>query len=157
MAEVVLVRWPEDGPEGFRLASSGVAVLYLVAGDADPPQPTTCLEDWVRIPGDDRDLDARVAALEMRAVAHQAPPRVDGQGRLHYRGELVALPEDEARLAAVLADRFGSAVPDELLAAQSGITDRSLRHPVTQLRTRLRDVNLAVDRIRGRGYMLRGK
>jgi hypothetical protein len=157
MAEVVLVRWPEDGPEGLRLASGGVAVLYLVAGDADPPRPTTCLEDWVRIPGDDRDLDARVAALELRAAAHQAPPRVDGQGRLHYRGELVALPEDEARLAAVLADRFGAAVPDALLAAESGLTGRPLRNPMTQLRSRLRDINLAVDRIRGRGYMLRGR
>ena len=66
-------------------------MLYLVGADDDPPMPTTCLEDWVRLPGDDRDLHARVAVLELRAAAHDAPPRVDDHGRLHYRGRLLAL------------------------------------------------------------------
>ncbi len=59
MAEVVIVRWPEEGAEGARLAEEGVAVLYLVGANDDPPMPMTCLEDWVRLPGDDRDLHAR--------------------------------------------------------------------------------------------------
>ena len=60
MAEVMLVRWPEDGDEGLRLARSGAAMLYLVAEGAEPPALPTCLEDFVRIPGDERDLRARV-------------------------------------------------------------------------------------------------
>jgi DNA-binding response OmpR family regulator len=159
MAEVVLVRWPEDGDEGLRLATAGVAVLYLLDGDEDPPRPTTCMEDWVRLPGDDRDLSARVAALELRALSHQSTPRVDERGRLHYRGELVPLPEDEARLAGVLAAHFGTLVPDELLAAEAGYRESpgSLRTPMTQLRSRLRLVGLAVRRIRRRGYVLQGR
>jgi DNA-binding response OmpR family regulator len=159
MAEVVLVRWPEDGDEGLRLAAAGVAVLYLLDRDADPPQPTTCMEDWVRLPGDDRDLGARVAALELRALAHQSAPSVDDRGRLHYRGELVPLPEDEARLAGILASHFGTLVPDEVLVAGAGGDESagSLRAPMAQLRSRLRHVGLAVRRIRRQGYVLQGR
>ena len=66
MAEVVAIRWPEEHEEAAHLVSAGVAVLYLVRADDDPPIPSGCLEDWVRIPGDDRDLHARLAALELR-------------------------------------------------------------------------------------------
>lgn len=158
MSEVMLVRWPEDGQEGARLAAGGVAVLYLVETDADPPAPKTCIEDWVRVPGDDRDLSARVAALEMRLLAHNAPPRVDDDGRLHYRGRLVSLTAAEARLADALIARFGEVVPDDLLtvvanegAPPSGL---SLRAQMAQLRSRVRDVGLAVQRSRHRGYRL---
>lgn len=64
---------PEGGGRRW-LRSSGVAVLYLIDGDDEPPTPTTCLEDWVRIPRDERDLRARVAALELRTLVHVAPP-----------------------------------------------------------------------------------
>lgn len=157
MAEVMLVRWPEEGDDGLRLAGAGVAVLYLVTGDEDPPTPTTCLEDWVRIPGDDRDLSARVAALELRAMVHQAPPRVDEQGRLHHRGKLLPLSPEEARVASVLVRHLDAVVADGELAEELADLDpgaASLRTLMTQLRARLRDVDLLVRRIRRRGYML---
>ncbi len=156
MAEVMIVRWPEEGDEGLRLAGAGVAVLYLVTGDENPPRPTTCLEDWVRIPGDDRDLSARVAALELRAVAHQAPPRVDEQGRLHYRGNTLSLPPDEARLAAALVRHLDAVVTDNDLSQELDEVDpgASLRTLMAQLRARLRHVDLLIRRIRRRGYML---
>ncbi len=155
MAEVMLVRWPEDAEDGARLADAGVAVLYLVDGDADPPTPTTCLEDWVRLPGDDRDVSARVAALERRAVAHYAPPRVDEHGLLHYRGDSIVLDDDQARLADVLAGHFGAVVPDSELAEQLTAQSASLRHEMTQLRSRLRPLSLSVSRARRQGYQLR--
>lgn len=160
MAEVMLVRWPEEGDDGSRLADLGVAVLYLITGDQDPPAPTTCLEDWVRIPGDDRDLSARIAALELRAVAHQAPPRVDDQGRFHYRGKVLPLTPEEARLVAVLTQRFDAVVADSELAeelADLSPDAASLRTLMTQLRARLRPVDLVVRRIRRRGYMLQAR
>jgi DNA-binding response OmpR family regulator len=161
MAEVVMVRWPDERAKAARLADAGVALLYLVTGDDDPPPVTNCLADWVRIPGGERDLDARLAALEQRATAHQAPPFVDASGCLHYRGELVHLLPLEARLAAVLTDHFGEVVtdealwdPDEVSSAEAG---RSLRTDVTHLRTRLRPVGLSVHRVRGRGYRLQSR
>jgi DNA-binding response OmpR family regulator len=159
MAEVVAVRWPEEAEEAARLALAGVAVLYLVGEDDDPPIPTGCLEDWVRIPGDDRDLRARLAALELRAALHHSPPFVDDDHRLHHRGSIVALTTKEARLAAALTARFGAEVVDsELLAALSdgpAMPTSSLRGEVGRLRSRLREVNLAIHRTR-HGYLMHG-
>lgn len=157
MAEVVLVRWPEEGAEGARLAKAGVPVLYLVTGNDPPPPTTTCLEDWQRTPGDDRDLRARVAALERRSEAHHAPPHVDNAGRLHYRGRLLQLPPEEARLAAVLAARIGATVPDRDLAVDGVTADAArvfVRRHMMQLRSRLRGLDLLVRRVPRQGYVL---
>jgi two-component system, OmpR family, response regulator len=157
MADVVMVRWPEERAKASRLEDAGVAVLYLVTGDDEAPPVTSCLADWVRIPGDERDLDARLAALERRATAHQASPFVDTAGCLHYRGEQVHLVPLEAHLAAVLSDHFGDLVPDEALGEHGDTgpeATRSLRTDMTRLRTRLRPLGLSVHRVRGRGYRL---
>jgi hypothetical protein len=160
LAEVVVVRWPDERAKAARLTGAGVAILYLVFGDDDPPELTSCLADWVRIPGGERDLDGRLAALERRASAHQAPPFVDASGCLHYRGAPVHLLPLEARLAAALTDHFGEVVADELLEDRGELGSgaaRSLRTAMTHLRTRLREVGLSVHRIRGRGYRLQGR
>jgi hypothetical protein len=154
MAEVMLVRWPEDGDEGLRLAGSGVAVLYLIDGDDDPPTPTSCLEDWVRLPGDERDLRARVAALELRSLEHSSPPRVDADGRLHYRGRVTLLPTDNIELARVLTERFGDVVPDGDLPASAR---PALRPTMTQLRAELRTIGLSLRRVRRTGYRLQAR
>jgi hypothetical protein len=155
MAEVMLIRWPEDGDDGIRLANAGLAVLYLIDGDDEPPTPTTCLEDWVRIPGDERDLRARVAALEFRSLAHLGPPRVDDDGRLHYLAKTIPLSPDEAHLARLLTARFGELVPDDDF--QDGPDHRTLRTRMTDLRARFREVGLSLSRVRRRGYILHGK
>ena len=157
MAEVVAIRWPEEREDAARLTAAGVAVLYLVDADDDPPVPTGCLEDWVRIPGDDRDLRARLAALELRAELHHAPPFVDDDDRLHYGGTVVALSPIEARLAAVLTARIGGTVSDESLleAVRNGgeMSAASLRVEMGRLRSRLRPLHLAIRRTR-HGYVL---
>jgi DNA-binding response OmpR family regulator len=152
MGEVMLIRWPEDGDDGIRLANAGLAVLYLIDGDDEPPTPTTCLEDWVRIPGDERDLRARVSALEFRSLSHLGPPRVDDDGRLHHLGKTIPLAPEEADLARLLTQRFGELVPDEDF--ESGAGERTLRTQMTDLRARLRGVELSVRRVRRRGYLL---
>lgn len=160
MTEVMIIRWPDGEEDGARLSRAGVAVLYLVGPDDDPPTLTTCLEDWIRTPGDDRDLSARVAALEVRAMTHNLPPRVDDDGRLHYRGRLLALRPAEARLAARLAAQFGQAVPDSTLEAvivdlvEQGRTPPALRTEISQLRSLLRPLDLVVRRVPRRGYVL---
>jgi DNA-binding response OmpR family regulator len=161
MAEVVMIRWPEERAKAARLAGAGVALLYLVTGDDDPPTLTNCLADWVRLPGGERDLDARLAALERRAATHQSPPFVDGHDCLHYRGEHVALTPPEARLATTLTGRFGEVVPDgdllELDVVDPADAARSIRTDMTHLRTRLRVVGLSVRRVRGRGYRIQSR
>jgi DNA-binding response OmpR family regulator len=154
MAEVMLVRWPEDASDGVELARSGVAVLYLVRDDADPPVPNGCLEDWIRIPGDESDLSARLAALERRVALHESAPRVDEDGWLHYHGRQLRLPVIEARVARTLIEHFESVVTDADLAPLVEGPSASLRASVAQLRLRLRPLNLAIRRIRRSGYVL---
>lgn len=160
MTEVMLIRWPEDAADGIRLARAGAAVLYLVGPDDDPPTPTTCLEDWMRTPGDDRDLSARVAALEARAASHNLPPRVDDEGRLHFKGQLLTLAPLDACLAHALATRFDQVVPDDDLVAvldeltDPGVAPTALRTQVAQLRAQLRPLDLVIRRVPRRGYRL---
>ena len=156
MADVILVRWPEEREDAARLVESGAAVLYLVDPDAEPPEPTSCLEDWVRMPGDDRDLRARVVALETRAASHRMPPTIDGAGRLRYHGKLLPLSAEESTLARVLAASFGAVVPDAELAAALGDV-AGLRNHMTQLRSRLRPADLQVNRVRRQGYALQDR
>jgi DNA-binding response OmpR family regulator len=158
LSDVVLVRWPAERAEGERLVAAGAAVLYLVDEGEAPPVVSTCLEDWVRSPREDEDLVARVAALERRLAAHDAPPGVDAAARLRYRGRVLPLPPAEAELARLLTERFGEAVADgELRAAlvesaSGGVP--SLRAHMSKLRALVREVGLSVQRVRRRGYRL---
>ena len=156
MAEVVVVRWPEEADQIRHLVDAGVPVLYLIDGEHDPPVITSCLEDWVRIPGEERDMRLRVAALEMRAVLHHAPPYVDDSGRMHHGGQTIPLTPVEARLATVLTDRLGSVVSDDQLldaVTESGVSSSSLKVEVGRLRSHLRGLHLTIRRSRN-GYVL---
>jgi DNA-binding response OmpR family regulator len=156
-ADVVVVRWPEEREAASQLAHAGAALLYLVAGDDDPPIPTSCLEDWVRVPGDERDLRARVAALELRAAAHTGPPWVADNGLLHYRGKSVHLSPVESGLAEALTAEFSEVVPDQVLierAATAAGTLGSLRAEIARLRSRVRPVDLSIRRVTNRGYRM---
>ena len=155
MAEVVLLQWPEDSVAGAVLARAGDPVLYLVEPDGEPPRSLTCLEDWVRTSADARDVSARRDALQLRALAHQTPPRIDAGRTLHYRGGRLVLDPTEALLAGELALRFGELVPDPELARIVPAGEPSLRHQMTRLRARLRTVDLQVSRIRRQGYVLK--
>ncbi len=157
MTDVVAVRWPDEREKAARLVTAGVPLLYIVQEEDDPPAPTGCLEDWVRIPGDDRDLQARLAALEFRATLHHGPPFVDDAGRLHHRGSVVSLTPTEARIARVLTARVGAVVSDqELLDVLRDGTQptTSLRAEVGRLRSRVRQVQLTISRTRRRGYVM---
>ena len=65
------------------------------------------------------------------------------------------LDDDQARLADVLAGHFGAVVPDSELAEQPTAQSASLRHQMTQLRSRLRPLSLSVSRARRQGYQMR--
>jgi hypothetical protein len=52
--DVVLVLWPDHASDLERLSAFGVPRLLLVAPEAPPPEDGDCLQDWVRLPADDR-------------------------------------------------------------------------------------------------------
>ena len=159
--EVLLIRWPEEAEEGAGMVVAGVPVLYLVGHHDDLPVPTSCLEDWLLMPFAERELIARKTALELRAGAHDAKPRIDTSGRFHYQGRTIDLAPPEARLAHLLTQGFGNLVSDqELIQALDhvdGPGTYSLRATMTHLRSGLRGLGLTLSRIRGHGYKLQSR
>lgn len=126
-----------------------------------PPQPSDCLEDWIRVPAAEIDVRSRCSALAARAEQHVlAWPSLDDDGVLRYGGVWVPLPPVEARLTFALLHRFGAVVSREGLARAGwpeGAPGRNaLDVHVLRLRRRIRPLGLAIRTVRSRGYLLEG-
>jgi DNA-binding response OmpR family regulator len=130
-----------------------------VERDVVAPVVEDCFEDWVRVPADESDVRARVAALSKRAIAHgQHDPDLDADGVLRFGGHWASLPPVEARLMVALIDRFGAVVSRDQLA-RSGWPEGSpgrnaLDVHVLRLRRRIAPLGLSIKTVRSRGYLL---
>lgn len=159
MTVVPIVRWPAERARREQLARAGRARLLLVAPDAAPPITTDPLEDWVREPCADIDVQARLASLRLR-LEHTLGlvPEVDGDGVIRFGERWATLPPVEARLVEVLVDRFGTVVSRDDLAAAGwpgGTPGRNaLDVHVLRLRRRIEPVRLAIRTVRSRGYLM---
>ena len=156
---VAVLHWPAEEQRRLELRGGGAAHLLLVAADAPAPVVGDCLEDWIRLPADDRDLQARIDGLALRSSGRRPRlPCLDDDGLLRMGEEWVALPPIEARLAAVLLDRLGAVVGrDVLLRAgwPQGVPNRNvLDVHILRLPRRLEDVGLSIRTVRSRGYLL---
>jgi two-component system OmpR family response regulator len=157
--EVALVPWPEESDRLEALRAAGVPRLLLVAARAEPVANVDDLEDWVRLPADDRDVQVRVQTLRARADGRAAGnPIVDADGLVRFRGRWVALSPVEAALAVMLVERLGSVVGREVLARRAwpdGMPTRNaLDVHVLRLRRRLHELDLEIRTVRSRGYIL---
>lgn len=157
--QVAVLRWPDEEPRRVQLRSSAGARLLLVAPDAPAPVVADHLEDWIRLPADDRDLQARIDGLTLRLQdGRGVEPRIDDDGLLRIGTGWVALPPIEARLAAALLDRLGSVVARDALVRAGwpqGTPNRNvLDVHILRLRRRLEDVGLTIRTVRSRGYLL---
>lgn len=157
--DVALVRWPSEEHRRTRLTAEEVPRLLLVEDGTRAPEPVDCLEDWIRVPVDDHDLQVRLAGLQVRARLHLAcEPRLDRDGVLRVGDDWVSLPPVEARLASSLLERMGAVVSREALSCAGwpdGAPGRNaLDVHVLRLRRRLASVGLAIRTVRSRGYLL---
>jgi two-component system OmpR family response regulator len=156
--DVVLVRWPEEDARLQQLRDTGSPRLLLLNGESEPPESADCLEDWVRLPADDRDVRARVARLSSRAETQQPAPEVDADGLLRYRGRWVALSPVESALAITLVDRFGAVVGRDTLARRAWPdgtpTRNALDVHMLRLRRRIAQLGVEVRTVRSRGYLM---
>jgi len=155
--EVVLVRWPIETARREGIAAEGRPRLLLVEDGAKPPVGHDALEDWVRVPASDVDVQARMATLAARARA-LAAPLLDVDGVLRFGTLWVSLPPVEARLTRVMLERYGAVVSRESLS-RAGWPDgapgrNALDVHVLRLRRRLSPVHLAIRTVRSRGYLL---
>jgi DNA-binding response OmpR family regulator len=156
--DVVLVRWPEENLHLGELRGAGTPRLLLVGPDASPPDSVDPLEDWIRLPAEDRDVRARVATLEARASNGAAMPEIDEDGLLRFRDKWVSLSPVERELASALVERFGAVVGREVMARRawpSGAPTRNaLDVHILRLRRRIAPLGLEVRTVRSRGYLL---
>lgn len=158
--EVVLLRWPTEDAERRSLAARGRPRLLLVGADGPAPVCEDPLEDWVRLPAPDDDVDARVTALARR-TASLVPlerPVIDADGVVRLGERWAALPPVETRLMTALVGRFGAVVHRDDLAQAGwpeGLPGRNaLDVHVLRLRRRIAPVGLVIRTIRARGYLL---
>ena len=155
--DVVLVRWPVEQQRRDLMAAAGQARLLLVEDGAEPPAGLDPLEDWVRVPASEVDVQVRMATLAARARS-AAAPQLDGDGVLRFGALWVSLPPVESRLTRAMLERFGAVVSRESLS-RAGWPDgapgrNALDVHVLRLRRRLTPVRLAIRTVRSRGYLL---
>jgi hypothetical protein len=159
----VVLRWPADETRRRDLASLGVPRFFLVDGGAAPPVCADPLEDWIRLPADERDIDARMTALRARASTGttSARPRLDGNGRLLRSNRWVPLSPIEEQLCGLLIGEYGAVISDSRLMAAAWPngtgTPTGLRLQMTRLRRRIADLGLEVRSVRGKGYVLQNR
>jgi DNA-binding response OmpR family regulator len=156
--EVTLVRWPDEDARRASLREAGRARLLLVDHGLPAPEVLDPLEDWIRVPADEADMHARLTMLARRvsAVLDPRPTLVDGVLRLGDRW--VALAPVEARLVAVLLDRYGAVVDRSLLTRagwSGGAPSRNaLDVKIFRVRRRIATLGLTIRTVRSRGYLL---
>ncbi|HEX8771904.1 MAG TPA: winged helix-turn-helix domain-containing protein [Acidimicrobiales bacterium] len=160
--DVVLLRWPADNGHRERLSAAGEARLLLIEDGFQPPPVLDCLEDWIRVPAAEEDVQARLQSLALRSQAHSprepSAPGIDDDGVLRFGDRWVALAPLEALLTRALLSRFGAVVSREALirALWPGKTPgrNALDVHVLRLRRRLAPLGLAIKTVRSRGYLL---
>ncbi len=155
---VELIRWPAEADKREQLHQSDLPRLLLVAETAEPPVSADLLEDWIRIPSTEADLDARLAGLRNR-IAGQSTliPTVDEDGVVRLGAKWAALPPLEARLCRVLVDRFQAVASREALGAAGwpdGADRNALDVHMLRLRRRIEPLGLTISTVRSRGYLL---
>lgn len=157
--DVEVLRWPDERGRIADLRRDGRLRLLLVEEGAAPPVAADPLEDWIRMPADLADLQARLEGLRRRrplAEAHE--PTLDDNGVFGFRGRQVVLPPVEARLACAMLANLGKVVSrDALMAAawpDGPSVDNALHVRVHRLRARLATVGIGLRTVRGRGYLL---
>lgn len=158
--QVELVRWPAEQERLDQVRDDGGARLVLVAEGAVPPLTTDVLEDWVRLPASDEDIECRMRVLEDRVQASgdDVRPELDENGLLHFGGRWVPLPPVEMRLTAAMLDRYRAVVSREALGRAGwpdAIPGRNvLDVHIVRLRRRIAELDLVIRTVRSRGYLL---
>lgn len=158
-SEIAFVRLPDEQDRLQALRAEGRPRLIFVEGSSEPPISTDPLEEWIRVPADERDVIARQEGLRRRIEQPDDDlPTMDEAGLLRFRGAWVSIPPMEIRLLSQLLTNLGSVVARDDLAEVTwpdGAKGRNaLDVHMLRLRRRVNQVGLAIRTVRARGYLL---
>jgi DNA-binding response OmpR family regulator len=152
---VELVYWPAEEHRRSQLRESSQPRLLLVDDGRPPPVTVDPMEDWIRLPADELDLQVRVETLARRTAME---PTLDSDGVLRHASSWTALPPIEARLTETLLARFGKVVSREVLLRRGWPDEEPKRNVldvhVLRLRRRIEPLGLTIRTVRKRGYVL---
>ncbi|NLA36778.1 MAG: hypothetical protein GX868_14000, partial [Actinobacteria bacterium] len=117
--KVVLLRWPHDESALERLRDERRPRLLLVDPDGPTPEIADELEDWVRVPAPQQDIQARILVLEQRSHQQQSTDlEIDDDGVLTVRNDQIVLGPIAAALFRALLERDGAVISrDDLMRA----------------------------------------
>lgn len=155
---VKFLRWPVQSKKRDELRKAGVPCLLVVEGSALPPSDISPQEDWVRPPLPRTDLDARVRTLQQR-TGTDAVPVLDPTGVLYFGGRAVPMSEAQSEMMRCFLAEFGRLVGRERLKEALGrlgsrASSNALDLHVMRLRKRIMDLDLSLQTVWGRGYIL---
>jgi DNA-binding response OmpR family regulator len=156
--EVPVVRWPDASHVRERHAHAGTPCLLLVGATDRAPTRWSELEDWVRETAPRAEFVTRAATVARRADLLQRP-RLDHLRVVRFRDRTVVVPETQARLAALLVDRFGETVADAEIRAlcdMGGVSthNEAVKTALRRLKGTLAPLGLRLARVRAAGYLL---
>ena len=146
-----MLRWPEEEARRARISQAGAPRLLLVPDGEEPPAVADCLEDWIRVPADENEVQARVDALAVRSQAH-APNSTNSHSPAPTGPELDdfgVFDSQWAAHAAALALKAVAAVP-------ARVDPRARRRPGISRRRRSQPL-VVVDRRNSRGSSSTGQ
>lgn len=157
--EVALIHWPRDGAERERLAEAMLPRLLLVPDDVEPPVSGDVMEDWIRLPADERDVATRLDNLAARASASLERAVLVDSTCLRRAASMVVLTPSQAKFAGLLLAADGGVVPRAALCRAIWGRDadpcgRALDDLAYRLRRRIEALGLDVVAARGRGFVL---
>jgi DNA-binding response OmpR family regulator len=158
--EVALLHWPRDRAERDRLGVAMLPRLLLVPdGQRPPPTAGDPMEDWIRVPADERDVAARLRTLADRATTSLDEAVVVDGHCLRRAAVTIPLSPSEATFISVLVTAGGRVVPRGALAhaiwpGGAPHPSRALDDLAYRLRRRIGVVGLDVVTARGRGFAL---
>jgi two-component system, OmpR family, response regulator len=155
---VKFLRWPHEEEKRFDFLQQRIPILWIVESTYAPPESLDPLEDWVRLPMPQQDIDARIACLVRRARDEMVPV-IGPDNVLCTRDARLPLADSEAAIMAALVANFQRVVPRKALVecGWGNVSDRyrnALDLRILRLRRRIAPLGLEIKTVWGRGYML---
>ncbi|UYM03656.1 winged helix-turn-helix domain-containing protein [Solicola gregarius] len=156
--DIQFLRWPLQYCERDRFLSNRTPVLWVAESNAEAPECIDPLEDWVRPPLKQGDVDARVESLIQRARNEQIPA-ISPDNVLCTHAARLPLADTEAAIMHVLVDNFQRvASRDQLIERAWGEECDDHRNAldlrILRLRRRIKPLKLSIVTVWGRGYLL---